>query len=290
MYRPHDGEGCPGALLATDRDISWGGSGAGDLATESWPTQEARRLYEAERRGVPDKLVSRRRTGLTLDDAYRIQRCGTALRIRDGASVVGYKVGLTSTAMQRQFGIDEPDSGILLDSMLVPPGETLAVADLLSPRIEAEIAFRVGTNLSGTNVAERAAHQAMAEVLLALEVIDSRFGFEGLTLVDSVADNGACARVVLGDAMPMPCCDLRAERLTVQRGPALVAVGEGRDVLGDPIRSVVWLARHLAAFDTGLQAGDVVLAGAVHASIPLHSGDTVSVSSTHLSPVSLAAA
>ena len=176
-----------------------------------------------------------------------------------------------------------------MDSMLVSPGEALPVAGLLSPRIEAEIAFRLGADLRGRDVGEGAARDAVAEVFLALEVIDSRCGFDGLTLVDSVADNGASARFALGDAMPMPGCDLRAERLTVCCGSIPVAGGEGQDVLGDPIRSVAWLARRLATFDAGLRTGDVVLAGAVHASIPLRAGDTVSVSSEHLAPVSLSA-
>ncbi len=151
----------------------------------------------------------------------------------------GHKVGLTSKAMQHQVGIDTPDSGILLDDMVVVPGEALRAVELLSPRVEAEIAFRLGMDLCGTGVVEEAARGAMAEVFLALEVIDSRCHLDGITLADSVADNAACARFVLGEAMPMPSWDLRAERLTVCSGMTPVAVGEGRDVLGDPIRSVV---------------------------------------------------
>ncbi|MGH3842473.1 MAG: 2-keto-4-pentenoate hydratase [Pseudonocardiaceae bacterium] len=252
-----------------------------------WQMREAERLYHAERRRLPEVLVSRRRTGLALHDAYRVQWYGVALRVREGARVVGHKVGLTSRAMQDQVGIDTPDSGILLDYMAVPPGEALLAAELLSPRIEAEIAFRLGTDLCGTDVAEQAARGAVAEAFLALEVIDSRFDLDEITLADSVADNAACARFVLGEAVPMPSWDLRAERLTVRTGTTPVAAGEGRDVLGDPIRSVVWLARRLAAFGAGLKAGDVVLAGAVHASFPLPAGETVSVSSPRLPAVSL---
>lgn len=300
----NDGVSVLGALLAQGRGLPRLGSGAGYLATalsrascfaaydgvEGWQMLEAERLYQAERHRLPEVLLSRRRKGLTLEDAYRVQWCGAALRVREGARVLGRKVGLTSRAMQHQVGIDEPDSGILLDYMVVAPGEALRAADLLSPRIEAEIAFRLGTDLCGTDVVEEAAREAMAEVFLALEVIDSRFDLDGITLADSVADNAACARFVLGDAVPMPRWDLRAERLTVCSGTTPVATGEGRDVLGDPIRSVVWLARRLAAFGAGLKAGDVVLAGAVHASIPLPAGETVSVCSPRLPPVSLHAA
>ncbi|MGH3903985.1 MAG: 2-keto-4-pentenoate hydratase [Pseudonocardiaceae bacterium] len=287
----NDRAGVVGALLAQGRGLPRLGSGADylvyDVERASWQMEEAERLYHAERCRLPEALVSRRRKGLTLEDAYRVQWCGVALRVREGARVLGHKVGLTSKAMQHQVGIDTPDSGILLDCMVVAPCEALRAAELLSPRIEAEIAFRLGTDLCGTGVVEEAARGAMAEVFLALEVIDSRFHLDGITLVDSVADNAACARFVLGEAVPMPSWDLRTERLTVCSGIAPVAVGEGRDVLGDPIRSVVWLARRLAAFGAGLKAGDVVLAGAVHESIPVPAGETVSVSSPRLPPVSL---
>ncbi|MBV9143596.1 MAG: hypothetical protein JO115_22225 [Pseudonocardiales bacterium] len=296
----NDRGGVLGVLLAQGRGRPRWGSGSDYLVCDveracvaaydgmgGWQMDEAQRLYHAERCRVPEALVSCRRNGLALEDAYRVQWCGVALRVREGARVLGHKVGLTSQAMQHQVGIDTPDSGILLDYMVVAPGEALRAAELLSPRIEAEIAFRLGRDLCGADVVEDAARGAVAEVFLALEVIDSRFHLEGITLADSVADNAGCARFVLGDAVPMPSWDLRAERLIVCSGVTPVAVGEGRDVFGDPIRSIVWLARRLADFGAGLKAGDVVLAGAVHESIPVPAGKTVSVSSPRLPPVNL---
>jgi 2-keto-4-pentenoate hydratase len=271
---------------ATPLPAARGGVPSGESASPWW-MEEADRLYLAERGRVPVELLSRRRPGLTLEDAYRVQWCGAALRVRERARVVGHKVGLTSEAMQQQVGIHEPDSGILLDSMSVAPSGVLRAAELLSPRIEAEIAFRFGSNLRGANVDEDDARAAVADVFLALEIIDTRYALQGITLADSVADNAACARFVLGDAVPMPTWDLRAEQLTVSSGGRPIAEGEGRAILGDPIRSVTWLTRRLAAFGAGLTTGDVVLAGAVHASIPLPGGGTVSVSSPHLPTVNL---
>ncbi|MFE3205781.1 2-keto-4-pentenoate hydratase [Embleya sp. NPDC059237] len=250
-------------------------------------TEEARRLRRAERDRAPMEPLSRRRPGLSLQDAYLVQWCGAALRVDEGARVVGHKVGLTSQAMRQQVGIDEPDSGILLDTMAIACGGTLRVGELVAPRIEAEIAFRLGDDLHGADVDEGDARAVIAEVFLALEVIDSRFTLDGLTLADSVADNAACARFVLGAAVPAPTWDLRAEELTVRVDDTPAASGKGRAVLGDPIRSLVWLARRLAAFDARLAAGDVVLAGAVHAGLPLAPGTTVSAASPHLPPVTL---
>ncbi|EFE72319.1 2-hydroxypenta-2,4-dienoate hydratase [Streptomyces viridosporus ATCC 14672] len=247
-----------------------------------WWDGEARRLHSAETARQPVSLLSRRRPEIALDDAYRIQWHGAALRAADGARVVGHKVGLTSAAMQEQFGIDQPDSGLLLDYMAVETDGELRLGDLVAPRVEGELAFRLGSDLAGADVSEEAIRDAVDGTFLALEVIDSRYGFEGLTLVDSVADNAACGRFVLGAAVAGLVPELGGEHLTLTVDGAVAASGFGRAILGDPIRSVAWLVHRLAACGTGLRAGDVVLAGAVHASLPLSAGQTVAAGSARL--------
>jgi 2-keto-4-pentenoate hydratase len=217
-----------------------------------------------------------------LDDAYRIQWCGAALRAAHGARMVGHKVGLTSAAMQEQFGIDQPDSGLLLDYMAVETEGELCLSDLVAPRVEGEIAFRLGKDVAGADVTEGAIRDAITGTFLALEVIDSRYGFEGLTLVDSVADNAACGRFVLGAPVAGLVPELVDELLTLTVDGVVAASGFGRAILGDPIRSAAWLVQQLARFGAGLRAGDVVLAGAVHASLPLAAGQTVAVGSLRL--------
>ncbi|MGW4492299.1 2-keto-4-pentenoate hydratase [Streptomyces sp. NPDC004376] len=251
-------------------------------AESSWRDIEAQHLHNAETTRQPTSLLSHRRRDASLDDAYRIQWRGAALRVADGARVVGHKVGLTSAAMQEQFGIDQPDSGLLLDSMAVDEDSELPLGDLVAPRVEGEVAFRLGSDLAGADVSETVTRDAIASTLLALEVIDSRYGFEGLTLVDSVADNAACGRFVLGAPVEGLVPDLEGEHLTCTVNGAVAAAGFGRAILGDPIRSVTWLVHRLASFGTGLRAGDIVLAGAVHASLPLSAGQTVTVSSSRL--------
>ncbi|MFD4241864.1 2-keto-4-pentenoate hydratase [Streptomyces sp. NPDC058525] len=244
-----------------------------------WVQQEARRLNKAELDRQPSALLSGRRPGVALDDAYLVQWLGAAECVRHGARVIGHKVGLTSEAMQAQFGIDQPDSGLLLDRMVIAEGQDLPVDDLLAPRVEGEIAFRLATDVRGEDVNEQEVRDAVGESLLALEVIDSRYGVAGLTLADSVADNAGCARIVLGRAVPGVPANLADELLTLSVDGAVAASGYGRAVLGDPVRSLLWLVRRLHSFGVGLRAGDVVLAGAVHASLSLRPGQTVVLSS-----------
>ncbi|MFJ3495707.1 2-keto-4-pentenoate hydratase [Streptomyces sp. NPDC086091] len=159
---------------------------------------------------------------------------------------------------------------------------------LMQPRVEAEIAFRLGSDLPGPDVGMREARSAVEEVFLALEVIDTRFDSWRITVADSIADNASCARVVTGPMVALGAgLDLPAEPLEVSVDGVTVAVGPGRAVLGDPLRALVWLAGRLHRTGGRLRAGELVLAGAVHAAFPLEAGTTVRARSTHLPPVEL---
>ncbi|MCP3817504.1 fumarylacetoacetate hydrolase family protein [Streptomyces sp. A3M-1-3] len=254
-----------------------------------WTADEAAGLLAAERARVPVAPLTERRPGLSLEDAYRVQATAVACQIADGARVVGHKVGVTSEAMQQQMGVDEPDSGVLLDDMILPSGSELLMGDLMNPRVEAEIAFRLGRDLQGPDVDVDAARRAVSDVFLALEVIDTRFTANWrIALEDSVADNASCARVVTGAMLPLdPGWDLGAEELVVSVDGTAVAAGEGRAVLGDPVKALIWLARRLSGLGAGLKAGDLVLAGSVHASLPLEAGTEVRVTSATLPAVHL---
>ncbi|MFI8105380.1 2-keto-4-pentenoate hydratase [Streptomyces sp. NPDC086023] len=259
-----------------------------DEPDDRWIAATASALLAAEHEKVPAEPLTRHRPGLPLETAYRIQAATVARHVATGARVVGYKAGATSKAIQEQAGVDEPDSGVLLDDMVLPTGSTVHRSALMQPRVEAELAFRLSSDLYGPGVALEEARAAVKEVFLALEVIDTRFTGWQITIADSIADNASCARVVTGPMVPIDAdLDLAAEPLVVSVNGTAVATGEGRAVLGDPLLVLVWLARRLHRFGEGLRAGQLVLAGAVHASLPLEAGTTVRAQSLHLPPVEL---
>ncbi|HEY9327233.1 MAG TPA: fumarylacetoacetate hydrolase family protein [Streptomyces sp.] len=259
-----------------------------DERDDRWIAATASALLTAEYEREPIEALTLRRPGLALETAYRVQAATIRRRITGGARVVGHKAGATSKAMQEQAGVEEPDSGVLLDDMVLPTGSTLPRSVLMQPRVEAEFAFRLGCDLVGPSVGVEEARAAVKEVFLALEVIDTRFTNWQITIADSVADNASCARLVTGPMVPLAAAlDLAAEPLVVSLNGTAVATGEGRAVLGDPLRALVWLAGRLHRFGEGLRAGQLVLAGAVHASLPLEAQTTVHARSPHLPPVEL---
>ncbi|MEV6048685.1 2-keto-4-pentenoate hydratase [Streptomyces xanthochromogenes] len=255
-----------------------------DERDDRWIAATASALLAAEYERAPIQRLP----GLTLDVAYRVQAATVARRMAGGARIVGYKAGATSQAIQDQAGVDEPDSGVLLDDMVLHTGSTLAWSVLLQPRAEAEIAFRLGSDLAGPDIGVEEARAAVTGVCLALEVIDTRFTSWHITIADSIADNASCARAVTGAVVPLPAdLDLATEPLIVSVNGTAVATGEGRAVLGDPLRALVWLTTRLHHFGEGLRAGQLVLAGAVHASFPLERNTMLRAHSRHLPPVEL---
>ena len=106
--------------------------------------------------------------------AYAVQRALTRDRLDAGGRVVGHKIGLTSAAVQRQLGVDQPDFGVLFADMDVSGVAEVPLDGLLQPRIEAEIAFVLGTDLDDGELSAARVRGAVGYAVAALEIVDSR--------------------------------------------------------------------------------------------------------------------
>lgn len=210
---------------------------------------------------------------LELDDACAIADHGLHLARSEGERVIGYKIGLTADRAREAFGHDAPVAGYLLESRLHPDGALIPTATLNAPHAETEIAFLIGADLPADATEEDLAAATRA-VAPALEIIDSRWQGGASTLPLLLADNANAAAAVLGAPVPLPN-DLAAARSVLRIG-AQQHQGQAEVVLGDPLRAVAWLARHLAARGSMLRAGDVVLSGSLNVPAPLGAATEVS--------------
>jgi 2-keto-4-pentenoate hydratase len=234
-----------------------------------------RQLYEAERARRPIPQVSAGRPWLGAAEAYRIQQEVVRRRKAAGETVVGWKIGLTSEAMRRQLGVDQPDYGPILSGYLVPEGASIQTADLIEPRIESEIAFVLRSPLRGPGVTAADVLAATEGVAAALEIIDSRIEGWKLTLPDTIADLASSARVAWsGRLVPVDGLDLRAITVVLRRAGEVVGEGIGGAVLGNPAEAVAWAVNTLAEFGVTMEAGHLIMPGALHASVPAQAGDT----------------
>lgn len=188
--------------------------------------RRARALYEAREKRVPIARLTSADPTLSMDDGCIVQQEFTALLVRDGDIVIGYKAGLTY------------------------------------------------------------AHAAIAAVMAGLEIVDSRIENWRIRLADTIADLASNGAAVFGRAVtPSPDTDYRLVGMVFSRNGELVATGAA--ALGDPVVVVAWLANILGERGIVLEAGQVIMTGALHAAVPLSAGDTFAAEFDRLGSITL---
>ena len=219
-------------------------------------------LHGAESNRRPVEPLTNRFPELTVPEAYRIQQANVERRLARGEHVVGHKIGLTARAMQELFGVNEPDYGHLLDTMLHDERVPLDLSALIDPQIEIEPAFVLGSRLQGPNVGIADVLAATEYVCVCFEVIDSRIIDWRVRLQDTVADNGSSARVVLGALKADPnTLELDNLETELELDGVVRETGNTSAILGHPANGIAWLANTLAAYGVTLEPGAIVLPG-----------------------------
>jgi 2-keto-4-pentenoate hydratase len=240
------------------------------IASAALALREAR----ATRRPITQVSTTFDITGLA--DAYAVAGINARERVRAGGRVTGRKIGLTSVAVQKQLGVDQPDFGMLFDDMEYLDGSDVPSGRLIQPRVEAEVAFVLGRDLSVTAPTYGEFAACVAFCLPALEIVDSAIADWKITLVDTVADNASCGLYVLGD-QPVPLGQSQLAELTMgmKKNGVTVSTGSGAACMGHPLRAAYWLAQTMAARGQPLKAGEVILSGALGPMVPLCAGDEI---------------
>lgn len=258
------------------------------MATPEVIREAADRLWKAATSGEPCAPV---RDLIAVDDiegAYAVAQRNVARIVEErGWRPNGQKIGLTSPAVQQQLGVDRPDFGTLFAELAHTSGEVVPVADLLQPKVEAEVALvlRHDLDLKVHTIADVIG--AVDYVLPALEVVDSRVADWKITFVDTVADNASSGLYVLGSSPaalgsfdPIEC------GMVMERHGEPVSTGAGRACLGSPVSAMAWLARTMASVGRPLSAGDTVLSGALGPVVAVQPGDVFEARISGLGSVS----
>jgi 2-keto-4-pentenoate hydratase len=207
---------------------------------------------------------------LTTDQAYEVLFGIMDRRLAAGERQIGWKVGLTSKAIQHQFNVHEPVFGCILESR--PTGHVFGSAELISPGFENELCLRLGADLSGAISLDQA-RDAIEAVFPSLEIIETRGNLtEQLAL--ALADNAQQKTVILGAPVKLPANPETVEVRVVINGQT-EATGTGDAVLGNPLNSVVWLAAKLNEFGRSLKAGEIIMSGSFTRQFPIRPGDTI---------------
>ncbi len=230
---------------------------------------------ERERRAI-DRLTDRY-PDLSIDDAYLIQAALLGRRITEGERIVGAKLGFTSVAMREAMGVAEPNYGWLTSAMLLPDTR-VPLGELIHPKAEPEIGFRLAGPLAGPDVTSADVFAATDALFACLEIVDSRYkGFRFLA-ADNIADDSSAGRVVVGPPVPVPSdIDLALVGIVLTVDGVLVATAAGAAALGHPAAAVAWLVRRLARVGRGLDAGMLVISGGLTRPFDIGAGTTMTV-------------
>lgn len=234
-------------------------------------TQIANRFYEAEKNRKPTFPIEE---AISIDEAYQIQQINVARFLKDGKRVIGFKIGLTSEAVQKEFKIAHPDFGHLYHDSWIGDGSVIDSKTLIQPKIEAEIAFVLKKSLAGPGITLVDVMNSVDYVLPALEIVDSRVEAWKIRAIDTIADNGSSALFVLGGVPhSLHSLNLPFTGMALSQNGEVMVTGAGGAVMGNPLNAVVFLANELGKRGHELKEENVVLSGAISSMLSMKSGD-----------------
>jgi 2-keto-4-pentenoate hydratase len=244
------------------------------MSSESNIATAADRLHAAAVDGRPCAPVRDLIEAGDVVGAYAVQEINTQRGLAAGRRLVGRKIGLTALSVQRQLGVDQPDYGMLFADMAVPDGQPIAAGAVLQPKVEAEIAFVIGRDLTEEQLTIADLLRAVDYALPAIEVVGSRVANWDIRLTDTIADNASSGLFVLG-ASPrkLESLDLRLCGAVMEQRGEPVSVGAGAACMGNPLNAALWLARVMVRAGRALRAGDVILSGALGPMVAARPGD-----------------
>lgn len=232
-------------------------------------------LLNAEDNQTPiDPLTEREDLGIK--DAYSIQHVVRKMKKERGEVVVGKKIGLTNDRIQDAFDIDRPDFGQIMDALIIEEGEPIRLSELIQPKIEVELGFVLDEDLKGPGVTTPEVIRATKGVIPTFEVIDSRVEDWNIEIEDTIADNASCGRVIPGSTMTgIEGLNLSTIGVVLRKNGEVIETAAGASVLGNPAKSVAWLANKLAEFDEELNEGELILSGSMISPIEIGEGDVI---------------
>lgn len=226
--------------------------------------------------------------GMDWEDAYAVQDEIRRRKEARGNRTVGLKAGLTSHAKMKQMGVDTPVFGFVSDYMSRPDGGEIKIAELIHPKVEAEICFVTKAPLKGPGCHLGSVLAATDFVVPAVEIIDSRYRDFKFDLKSVIADNTSASRFVVGGRMRNAAdLDLRTLGVVLEKNGEIVSLAAGAAVLGHPAAAIAMLANKLGHEGREIPAGTFIMTGGVTEAIPVSAGDAIQVRFQELGSVSM---
>lgn len=207
-------------------------------------------------------------------EAYAIQAQNIQKQLQQNAIVTGKKIGLTNPKVQQQLGVDQPDFGVLLNHMDLSAQAEILAEQFIQPKIEAELAFLIHKKIEQPIQTIEEMQQYISYVIPSFEIVDSRIQDWKIRFVDTVADNASSAAYVLSaERTAITEVDCATVKMTLTQNGVLVSQGSGLECLGHPLNAAMWLANKILSLGKPIQAGEIILSGALGPMVNVNAGD-----------------
>jgi len=201
-----------------------------------------------------------------IEEAYRIQdRLHQLLAAAGRGEIAGYKIAVTSKAMQQMTGVDHPAAGALFSAGVHTSPHRVRLADYHHLGVEFEVAVRLAGDLpaAGAPWTRASVAGAVAACHAAFELVeDGDADYKALDAFTLIAQNTWNGGVVLGPAVSAwRSVDLEAAVTRAWLNGEPAGQGKTGDALGHPFEAVAWLANLLNGRGRLLRAGMIVMTG-----------------------------
>ncbi|WP_226554060.1 2-keto-4-pentenoate hydratase [Celeribacter naphthalenivorans] len=235
------------------------------MTSEANIQKAADQLWQAWQSGTPGGPIRDLLDEGDVAAAYAVQEINTKRWLGGEERILsGRKIGLTSVAVQKQLGVDQPDYGMLFADMEYMDGEEIPLSAVQQPKVEAEIAYVVAAPLNGAHLTMVDLMASIGYAVPALEIVGSRVKDWDIRITDTIADNASSGIYVLGQTPKRPGdFDPRLCGMVMTKNNEPVSVGAGAACMGSPLNASLWLARTMAKAGRPLGPGDVILSGAL---------------------------
>jgi 2-keto-4-pentenoate hydratase len=204
---------------------------------------------------------------MTINLSYELQDTVTQLRLNEGDSIAGYKIGCIGKDVKEQFGMNGPIRGTLFSSELFSNNAELSASAYCNLAIEAEMAFVIDEDFQ------------IKRVFPVIELHNFIFRAPQKNLPELIGNNGInCGVVVPVREQHLSIEDLnQLVDLSLRINDSRYSTNQLWPIDDNPLGSLGWLQKNLFFYNKKLAAGQLILAGTTLGLYTVRAGDQISV-------------
>ena len=213
------------------------------------------------------------------EDAHLIQSAVTALRVKRGEEVIGYKIGCISKKTQKKMGFNQPAWGRLWKNELHSNGSILKKINYANPAMEAEFGIILNRDINPNSASFKYILESIETIHPIIEIHNLVYNGEPPYGAELLANNAIHAGVVIGDPIKEKML-LHITDLQLIFDNEVIDTWSDKKWPNDMLSELEWLIREQSKIGNILKKGDLILTGAYGLPIPIDDKEVIEVKSS----------